>query len=116
MTSSKDLQKHSPTLTRLLKTRLAPIREEALLAAAAPGAERPVKPAAGDCCGSSCNPCVMDLYREEFKIWKECLESRGESADEEVEEGAAVGSGGSDLTLQSEEQTGRRKVPGAFEW
>ncbi|KAF1353865.1 hypothetical protein BDV97DRAFT_367423 [Delphinella strobiligena] len=115
MTSSKDLQKHSPTLTRLLKTRLAPVREEALLAAAARDAERPIKPAAGDCCGSSCNPCVMDLYREELKIWKECLESRGRSAGEEVE-GAAVVSGESGLTSQSEEQTGRRKIPGTFEW
>lgn len=116
MTSSKDLQKHSPTLTRLLKTRLAPVREEALLAAAAPDAERPVKPAAGDCCGSSCNPCVMDLYREELKIWKECLESREKSAGEQVEEGDAVVTGEATRTLQSEEETGRRKVPGAFEW
>lgn len=72
------LTSKSPTLARLLKSRLAPSREETLLAAAtagAEGAEKPKKPAADECCGSSCQPCVMDLYREELKVWKECRES-----------------------------------------
>lgn len=98
MPSKKDLQTLSPTLTRLLKSRLAPIRETALLAAAA-SAEKPVKPAAGDCCGSSCNPCVMDLYGEELKVWKEC--SRGRES-----EGEGV--------VDVEDRT--RKMPGAYEW
>lgn len=76
MVSLRDLKEDSPTITRLLKTRLAPIREASLLAAAT-SPTKPIKPAAGDCCGSSCKPCVMDLYREELMVWKECAMSRG---------------------------------------
>lgn len=28
-------------------------------------------PAPGECCGSSCDPCVMDLWREEMGVWRE---------------------------------------------
>lgn len=106
MTSKKDLQARSPTLARLLKSRLAPVREDALLAAAS-STEKPVKPAAGDCCGSSCNPCVMDLYREELKVWKECSQSL---ESEESTNGDAIAV----VEMQVENRT--RKVPGAFEW
>ena len=78
------LKTHSPTLTRLLKSRLAPSREETLIAAAA-AETRPVKPAAGECCGSSCKPCVMDLYAEELKVWKECAGYREERRDAQGE-------------------------------
>lgn len=102
--SSKELKKQSPTLGRLLKMRLAPIRETALLAAAT-SVEKPVKPAAGDCCGSSCKPCVMDLYREELMVWKECSASR----TIEIEE--------SDASIDSNSETEKKlRVPGAFEW
>jgi hypothetical protein len=79
-TANTEAQKHSPFLARLLKSRLAPIREAALLKAAM-GSEKPVKPATGDCCGSSCNPCVMDLYRQELKVWKECAAYRTSLSD-----------------------------------
>lgn len=66
-----DPRTRSPTLQKLLKTRLAPIREKELLSKAR-NPEKPTRPSPGDCCGSSCKPCVMDLYREELLVWKEC--------------------------------------------
>lgn len=36
-------------------------------------------PVPGECCGSSCDPCVMDLWREEVAVWKERW---GESAND----------------------------------
>jgi hypothetical protein len=98
----KEAKAHSPTLTRLLKARPAPSRETDLLAAAFSDT-KPVKPPPGECCGSSCDPCVMDLYAQELKVWKECAayrdSVRGMEASEGVD-GAGLGC----------------KVPGAFEW
>ncbi|KEQ93820.1 hypothetical protein AUEXF2481DRAFT_306902 [Aureobasidium subglaciale EXF-2481] len=99
--STSTLKSHSPTLTKLLKARPAPIRETALLTAAS-SPTRPIKPPAGDCCGSSCDPCVMDLYAQELKVWKECAVLRSLVDDEEEEdEGKALEN---------------CKVPGAFQW
>ncbi|CAD0106385.1 unnamed protein product [Aureobasidium uvarum] len=97
------LKAHSPTLTKLLKARPAPIRETALLAAAT-SPTKPVKPPAGDCCGSSCDPCVMDLYAQELKVWKECVGLRG-AVDKESDKSK-------DIATEVEDC----KVPGAFEW
>ena len=94
------LKSHSPTLTKLLKARLAPIRETALLIAAT-SPTRPVKPPAGDCCGSSCDPCVMDLYAQELKVWKECVGLREQSAEDSGKE---------------VEMLEGCRVPGAYEW
>ena len=32
--------------------------------------DRPQSPSPGDCCGSGCNPCVLDIYKQELRIWK----------------------------------------------
>lgn len=107
--NSKEARKHSATLTRLLKARPAPIREAALLEAAF-GTTKPVKPPAGECCGSSCDPCVMDLYAQELKVWKECAAYR-----EIVYEDADASMKAENLKSSStSEET--RKMPGAFEW
>lgn len=111
--NSKEAKKFSPTLTRLLKARPAPSRETTLLNAAF-GDTKPVKPPPGECCGSSCDPCVMDLYAQELKVWKECTayrESFAEITDTEGSESTGTGSEGSEGagTLSC-------KVPGAFEW
>jgi hypothetical protein len=100
MPNSKEAKKHSPTLTRLLKARPAPLRETNLLDAAFSDT-KPVKPPPGECCGSSCDPCVMDLYAQELKVWKECAAYRESVRDTEASQ-AANGPG--------------CKVPGAFEW
>ena len=106
--NSKEAKKFSPTLTRLLKARPAPSRETTLLEAAF-SETKPVKPLPGECCGSSCDPCVMDLYAQELKVWKECAAYR-----ESLGEGSGSGSG------SGSEEAGRTtlecKVPGAFEW
>lgn len=95
-----DPRDRSPTLTRLLKTRLAPSREKRLLEVAVT-ASRPIKPGNDECCGSSCKPCVMDLYAEELKVWKECwIKWEG---DEPVAKGET----------DKEESI---RMPGAFEW
>lgn len=100
------LKSHSPTLTKLLKARPAPVRETALLAAAT-SPTKPVKPPAGDCCGSSCDPCVMDLYAQELKVWKECAGLRVVTEhDNEI---------GEALSKEGEDLDGCR-VPGAFVW
>ncbi|KAB8349532.1 hypothetical protein FH972_023558 [Carpinus fangiana] len=106
-----DPRTRSPTLQKLLKTRLAPIREEQLITSAK-SPQKPVKPPAGDCCGSSCNPCVMDLYREELKCWKECWTD----IQTETENAAPK-----DNLLQDQSDSstdvvsGHRKMPGSFE-
>lgn len=44
---------------------------------------RPKSPLPGDCCGSGCTPCVMDIHEQELKMWeKECEQIRrgGEQA------------------------------------
>jgi hypothetical protein len=101
--NSKEAKTHSPTLTRLLKARPAPSRENNLLDAAFSDA-KPIKPPPGECCGSSCDPCVMDLYAQELKVWKECAAYRGSV----LETRETKPSGDTDAPPC--------KVPGAFEW
>jgi hypothetical protein len=103
-----DPKSRSPTLRKLIKTRLAPIRETELVTKAL-CAEKPVKPPADgrECCGSACKPCVMDLYGEELRVWKECwvLWDEENSRDGVVEE---------KKTNETEEKS--VKMPGSFEW
>ncbi|KAL1407291.1 hypothetical protein Q8F55_006712 [Vanrija albida] len=49
--------------------RLTPSRADELLEAALK-AEQPAPPDPDACCGSSCCPCVQDLWREEVAVWK----------------------------------------------
>jgi hypothetical protein len=114
----KEAKKFSPTLTRLLKARPAPSRENTLLEAAF-GDEKPVKPPPGECCGSSCDPCVMDLYAQELKVWKECAGYRESlRGDGDGNGGCGSGSGFGSGTEEVESGLGALgcKVPGAFEW
>lgn len=102
----------SPTLRKLLKTRLAPIRENELISKAL-CADRPEKPAPGACCGSSCDPCVLQSYAEELRVWRECWEKwegggKPGAGEKKMEEGKGEGEGRS--------SEGGRKIPGAFEW
>jgi hypothetical protein len=100
----------SPTLVRLLKTRLAPVRERELMAKAT-SPERPVKPGPGDCCGSSCQPCVMDSYAEELRVWKECwVKWEGGDGEPATEKPEVVGETGG---VGKSKGT---KMPGAYDW
>lgn len=104
----------SPTLKRLLASRPAPIREAKLFEAAL-SAEKPVKPPPGECCGSSCDPCVMDLYAQEVRVWKECREVREGLGEDQ---GQGEGDGGKEEKGGEGKDglEGKLKVPGAFEW
>lgn len=109
--SKAEAKKHSPTLARLLKARPAPSRETTLLQAAL-SQTKPLKPPPGECCGSSCDPCVMDLYAQEFKVWKECKALR----EVGIESGEGEGDGKLDERAGTVEAQMECKVPGAFEW
>lgn len=102
----------SPTLIKLLKTRLAPIRENELITKAL-NPTRPVKPPADgrECCGSACKPCVMDLYGEELRVWKECWRDQ----DDKQEEIMGVNKGSKNIEVEKSEVMAE-KMSGGFEW
>ncbi|KAJ6096814.1 hypothetical protein N7486_007560 [Penicillium sp. IBT 16267x] len=61
-----------PTFKTLQKKRLSGTRTKQLLRAAGRAYnDPPPPPELGTCCGSSCDPCVTDLWREERDIWRE---------------------------------------------
>ena len=73
----------TPLFKTLQKSRLTRTREKQLLRAA----ERdyndpPPPPGLGDCCGSSCDPCVRDLWGEEIGVWRGRWGDRGVESDE----------------------------------
>ncbi|KAL4865268.1 hypothetical protein BDV12DRAFT_200307 [Aspergillus spectabilis] len=82
------------TAKRLTNTRL----KQLLRAASRDYNDPPPKPALGECCGSSCDPCVNDLWREEVACWKERW-GFSETGEVEFKEGEV-----------------RRRMPGSFEW
>ncbi|PWN38908.1 hypothetical protein IE81DRAFT_280352, partial [Ceraceosorus guamensis] len=56
----------------LKQGRFAPLRyDEILQAASRDHDDPPPKPGPSDCCGSSCQPCVKELWSEELRAWKE---------------------------------------------
>ncbi|KGO67911.1 Oxidoreductase-like, N-terminal [Penicillium italicum] len=72
----------TPLYKTLYKTRLTKIRTKQLLRAGDRAYnDPPPPPGLGDCCGSSCDPCVRDLWKQEIGIWRERWGDRG------VEEG-----------------------------
>ncbi|KAL4957050.1 hypothetical protein BDW69DRAFT_52119 [Aspergillus filifer] len=87
--------------------RLTRTREKQLLKAAGRDLhDPPPKPGLGECCGSSCDPCVDDLWREEVRVWRERW---GLDHQEKEKEGKNDGNEkGEDCTV--------RRMPGAFEW
>ncbi|KAJ9131313.1 hypothetical protein NKR19_g9588 [Coniochaeta hoffmannii] len=101
----------SPTLVKLLKTRLAPVRERELMAKAT-CPDRPVKPGPGECCGSSCHPCVMDNYAEELRVWKECW-VKWDGGDEKEGETCSQSLAAS---TEDEKENPTKKMPGSFDW
>ena len=61
-----------PTYKALQKKRLTGTRTKQLLRAASRAYnDPPPEPELGMCCGSSCDPCVNDLWREERAVWRE---------------------------------------------
>ncbi|KAJ5584060.1 uncharacterized protein N7459_003860 [Penicillium hispanicum] len=61
-----------PMLKALQKKRLTGTRIKQLIRAASRAHdEPPPPPELGLCCGSACDPCVNDLWREERDVWRE---------------------------------------------
>lgn len=79
-----ELLERSPFLTKLHRRRLAPARWQQLVASAT-ASRPPCAPSPWDCCGSSCKPCVKELYREELRCWTE-LHPDGPDEDEDTAE------------------------------
>lgn len=68
----KSTPKETPTYLRLQKTRLSGTRTKQLRRAGSRAYDDPPPPPElGTCCGSSCDPCVNDLWREERQVWRE---------------------------------------------
>lgn len=101
---------------RLTKTRT----KQLVRAADRPHDDPPPPPGLGECCGSSCDPCVNDLWREELAVWRERW---GEGAVEgkKKEKGETKVDGVESSTEKKEEEEEekekkRYKVPGSFDW
>ncbi|KAJ9247543.1 hypothetical protein DTO207G8_8009 [Paecilomyces variotii] len=73
-----------PFIKAAKRKRLTTTRTKQLLRAASRAHnDPPPPPGLGDCCGSSCDPCVRDLWKEELTCWRERW---GDAADESGEE------------------------------
>jgi hypothetical protein len=106
----------------LRHARLAPARLEQLLAAA--GRERddpPPPPRPDECCGSSCSPCVKQLWSEELRAWKErwgvgaaAAARRAAKAEARLAVGLAKAGKAGVQRTQEPSETGT--MPGAFDW
>ncbi|KAB8078307.1 hypothetical protein BDV29DRAFT_152835 [Aspergillus leporis] len=85
--------------------RLAGTRMKQLIRAAdRPHDDPPPPPGLGDCCGSSCDPCVKDLWREELACWRERWG------------GAAVEKKDGDRKDGEGDQDRKGTMPGSFDW
>lgn len=61
-----------PLFKKLQKKRLSGTRTKQLLRAASRAHDDPPPPPElGTCCGSSCDPCVNDIWKEERDVWRE---------------------------------------------
>ncbi|OQE18511.1 hypothetical protein PENFLA_c021G07470 [Penicillium flavigenum] len=97
----------TPLFKTLYKTRLTKTRTKQLLRAGERGYnDPPPPPALGDCCGSSCDPCVRDLWKQEIGIWRERWGDRG------VEDGVGVSTG----EKKSEKKEGELVKRKDLEW
>ncbi|RHZ48582.1 uncharacterized protein CDV56_104327 [Aspergillus thermomutatus] len=85
---------------RLTTTR----RKQLLRAAEREYDDPPPPPGLGECCGSSCDPCVNDLWREELACWRERW---GDGAVEKKGDASTEGNG---------DQGCRQRMPGSFDW
>lgn len=76
-----------PLFKKLQKKRLSGTRTKQLLRAASRAHDDPPPPPElGTCCGSSCDPCVNDLWKEERDVWLERWGDRAIKKDGERKE------------------------------
>ncbi|PKY00257.1 hypothetical protein P168DRAFT_75046 [Aspergillus campestris IBT 28561] len=103
--------------------RLTTTRTKQLVRAAdRPHDDPPPPPGLGECCGSSCDPCVTDLWREELAVWRErwgegAVEGKKEKKDGKGGNGETKDDRVESKTEKKEEEEEKRyKVPGSFDW
>lgn len=41
---------------------------------------RPLRPDPSECCGSGCNPCILEVYEDELAAWEEQEQRRQQAA------------------------------------
>ncbi|KAJ5984515.1 hypothetical protein N7481_006614 [Penicillium waksmanii] len=71
-----------PLFKKLQKKRLSGTRTKQLLRAASRAHDDPPPPPElGTCCGSSCDPCVNDIWKEERDVWRERWGDRAVEGD-----------------------------------
>ncbi|EAW25179.1 uncharacterized protein NFIA_106670 [Aspergillus fischeri NRRL 181] len=86
-------------------------RKQLVRAAAREHDDPPPPPGLGECCGSSCDPCVNDLWREEVACWRErwgiaVVYRRGEAVGENTKTGE-----------EGNQNRGcGQRMPGSFDW
>ncbi|CBQ67474.1 conserved hypothetical protein [Sporisorium reilianum SRZ2] len=94
--------------TILAQRKITNIRKKQLVKAASRNYDDPPPPPKPDeCCGSSCDPCVKTLWKEELACWRERW---GDGAQEKASSGAKKEGGAESIAGES------KTVPGGFDW
>ncbi|RAL04132.1 uncharacterized protein BO80DRAFT_256744 [Aspergillus ibericus CBS 121593] len=100
---------HETPFIKKRRNRLSTTRTKQLVRAAERAYnDPPPPPGLGECCGSSCDPCVTDLWKEELTVWRERW---GEGAVE-----GNSSSSSSSSTTEGKEGCWKEKMPGSWEW
>jgi hypothetical protein len=87
------------------KLRMTNTRKKQLIKAANREWDQPPpKPGYDECCGSSCTPCVKDLWKEDVLVWKQRWGM-------DSSEGAAAA-----VEATDRKKADSDKVPGGYEW
>lgn len=91
----------------LAQRKITNIRKKQLIKAASRGYDDPPPPPKPDeCCGSSCDPCVKTLWKEELACWRQRW---GEGAQEKPASSATQ-----QKKVEPEAET--ESIPGGFDW
>lgn len=92
----------------LAQRRITNIRKKQLIKAASRNYDDPPPPPKPDeCCGSSCDPCVKTLWKEELECWRERW---GAGAQEKSSSANQAKSGGANPMSKT------TTIPGSFDW
>lgn len=96
--------------TILAQKRITNLRKKQLVKAASrPHDDPPPPPKPDECCGSSCDPCVKTLWKEELECWRERW---GAGATEQAPSSASAKQqlGAVDKVAKT------TTMPGSFDW
>lgn len=111
-----------PLIKAAKRKRLTATRTKQLLRAASRAHNDPPPP--GDCCGSSCDPCVRDLWKEELACWKERWGDAALENGEKEQKSAPSTTQHQEKEVKLEDQgkednkieRRRERMPGSFDW